>query len=174
MLLLLSPEWSKSNKSICTNSKKTNENDDLHLLLVISYEGGLFFYSGDLCFVGWNSFYCLSPFFFLPDFLRHECTWTVLTSSCFVLRLETYVKPTSKTTWRACRELGQLKCKPVAETYLGGAQKGENLTLCVLHEAHFFPSTLILFGTFQLSFEIGLDTSIQSMRNSMPLTVVLS
>ena len=85
----------------------------------------------------------------------------------------TLAKPTSETTWTTCRELSKSKNRPDSKTYLGGgAQVGKDLILCVPHEAHFFPSVLILVWTFQPSFEIDMDTSIHSICNSTHLCEV--
>ena len=46
---------------------------------------------------------------------------------------------------------------------------GKDLSLCVPHEAHFFPSALMLVWIIQPSFEIDMYTSIWSIRNSMPV-----
>ena len=157
----------QSHKSITIKSEKTVGNNVLHSLAV-AYEGGLFS-SGDLHFVWWNSF--LMPSTFLA---QHPLTW-VAQEQCW---------PPLVNTGKACKwnNLKSLQgAKPIKkqtclkDVFGRWCRSGKGFNpLCAAWGAFFFPSTLKLVWTFQPLFEIGMDMSIWTIRNSKSILILIT
>lgn len=72
--------------------------------------------------------------------------------------------PLASTAWTAYRELSQLENRPVSQMYLGGvAEVGKNFILwCAAWGA-----------CFSINLNIGVDTSMWSIRSSTPVSLLL-
>ena len=120
---------------------------------------------GGTIFLRWltlwqNSFYCPPPFFSCLTFSDRCCRRTVLTSSCQHWQ--------SETTWSVYGSKANQKTHLIWKA----VPKWERIYPLVCRTRHiFFLSTLMLLWTFQPSFEIGMDTSIRSICNSMTMAL---